>query len=141
MEDQILMLYSSQSFFSLLFKFRHVFHALLVYTLIAVIILSYPLAIDIKDSTGTVIYALTTSGLGPKLAINDIGSWCNESAPCACHLAYLATQRNDTGIVTACHVTTAPAYKAIASSAAPARTVTAGRAGTAASPHTMRAPK
>ena len=112
-----------------------------VYTLIAVIILRYPLAIDIRDSTSTVIYALTTSGLGPKLAINDIGSWCNESAPCACHLAYLATQRNDTGIVTACHVTTAPAYKAIASSAAPARTVTAGRAGTAASPHTMRAPK
>ena len=64
-----LMLYSSQSFFSLLFKFCHVFHALLVYTLIAVIILRYPLAIDIRDSTGTVIYALTTSGLGPKLAI------------------------------------------------------------------------
>ena len=41
MEDQILMLYSSQSFFSLLFKFCHVFHALLVYTLIAVIILRY----------------------------------------------------------------------------------------------------
>ena len=57
MEDQILMLYSSQSFFSL------------VYTLIAVIILCYLLAIDIRDSTGTVIYALTTSGLGPKLAI------------------------------------------------------------------------
>ena len=95
MEDQILMLYSSQSFFSFLFKFHHVFHALLVYTLIAVIILRYPLAIDIRDSTGTVIYALTTSGLGPKLAINGIGSWCNESAPCACHLV---TQRNDTGI-------------------------------------------
>ena len=39
MEDQILMLYSSQSLVSLLFKFCHAFHALLVYTLIAVIIL------------------------------------------------------------------------------------------------------
>ena len=65
------MLYSSQSFFSLLFKFCHVFHALLVYTC------TYSsnhstlpaIAIDIRDSTGTVIYALTTSGLGPKLAI------------------------------------------------------------------------
>ena len=139
MEDQILMLYSSQSFFSLLFKFCHVFHALLVYTLIAVIILyTLPLAIDIRDSTGTVIYALTTSGLGPKLAIRH---WFMVQCVSAMRVAYLATQRNDTGIVTACHVTTAPAYKAIASSAAPARTVTAGRAGTAASPHTMRAPK
>ena len=76
---------------------------LLVYTLIAVIV---TLAIDIRDSTGTVIYALTTSGLGPKLAIRHCFM-----VPCACLLAYLATQHNDTGIVTACHVTTAPAYK------------------------------
>ena len=68
------MLYSSQSLVSLLFKFCHAM-PLLVYTLIyiAVIILRYPrysIAIDIlRDSTGTVIYALTASGLGPKLAI------------------------------------------------------------------------
>ena len=63
------MLYSSQSLVSLLFKFCHAM-PLLVYTLIAVIILRYSIAIDIlRDSTGTVIYALTTSGLGPKLAI------------------------------------------------------------------------
>ena len=69
------MLYSSQSLVSLLFKFCHAM-PLLVYTLIAVIILRYSIAIDIlRDSTGTVMYALTTSGLGPKLAI--IGSWCN----------------------------------------------------------------
>ena len=52
-------------------------------------------------------------------------------------VAYLVTQRNDTGIVTACHVTTAPAYKAIASSAAPARTVTAGHS--CITPHNARA--
>ena len=39
---------------------------LLVYTLITVIILRYSIAIDIRDSTGTVIYALTMSGLGPR---------------------------------------------------------------------------
>ena len=64
---------SIQSLVSLLFKFCHAM-PLLVYTLIAVIILRYPrysIAIDIlRDSTGTVIYlyALTASGLGPKLA-------------------------------------------------------------------------
>ena len=63
------MLYSSQSLVSLLFKFCHAM-PLLVYTLIAVIILRYSIAIvNLRDSTGTVIYALTTSGLGPKLAI------------------------------------------------------------------------
>ena len=63
------MLYSSQSLVSLLFKFCHAM-PLLVYTLIAVIILRYSIAIYIlRDSTGTLIYALTTSGLGPKLAI------------------------------------------------------------------------
>ena len=42
MEDQILMLYSSQSFVSLIFKFCHAFHAFIcLYTLIAVIILRY----------------------------------------------------------------------------------------------------
>ena len=66
------MLYSSQSLVSLLFKFCHAM-PLLVYTLIAVIILRYSIAIDIlRDSTGTVIYALTTSGLGPKLAIKTL---------------------------------------------------------------------
>ena len=40
---------------------------LLVYTLIAVIILRYSSHTDTGDSTGTVIYVLTTSGLGPKL--------------------------------------------------------------------------
>ena len=39
---------------------------LLIYTLIAFYV---TLAIDIRDSRGTVIYALTTLGLGPKLAI------------------------------------------------------------------------
>ena len=70
MEDKLLMLYSSQSLVS--FFSSSIMHSmpLLVYTLIAVIILRYStIAIDIGDSTGTVIYAQTTSGLGPKLAI------------------------------------------------------------------------
>ena len=44
---------------------QSVFPPLLVYTLLAVI----TLAIDIGDSTGTVIYALTMSGVGHKLAM------------------------------------------------------------------------
>ena len=60
---------------------------LLVYTLIAVIILRYSsrLAIDIRDSTGTVIYALTTSGLGPiKLAISSDGAMRKRHARASC---------------------------------------------------------
>ena len=38
----------------------------LVYILITVIILRYSRHIDVRDSTGTVIYALTMSGLGAR---------------------------------------------------------------------------
>ena len=99
MEDQILMLYSSQSLVSLLFKFCHAFHAFIcLYTLIAVIILRYSshrywrqyryCHLQLCD-------ALTTSGLGPKLAIRH---WFMVQCVSAMHvplvLAYLATQRN-----------------------------------------------
>ena len=53
--------------------------SLLVYTLITVIILRYS---DIRDSTGTVIYALYNN-VGLRLGRADVDSWRNAQAPCA----------------------------------------------------------
>ena len=62
MEDQILMLYNCQAFCvsTVLYLSFHAFTCLYTYNC------NYSLAIDIRDSTGTVIYSLTMSDLGAR---------------------------------------------------------------------------